>query len=150
MEKIEIYTDGSCLGNPGNGGWGVVLIQPSLGLRKELSGSESHTTNNRMELMAAIQGLEALKAPCVVELTSDSKYLVNAMEKGWAKRWEKNGWRLSPNGKEAKNPDLWDRLLFVCSLHYVKFLWVHGHTGHIENERCDYLATTAAKEILKG
>jgi ribonuclease HI len=143
LKKVVMYTDGGCIGNPGPGGYGVVLL--SDGHRKELSGGFRLTTNNRMELMAAIVGLEALKKPCEVTLYSDSKYLVDAMELGWAKRWQANGWRRNKNEK-AVNPDLWQRLLDVCKKHDVKFRWIKGHSGNPENERCDYLANTTAMQ----
>ncbi len=140
-DTIEIYTDGACKGNPGPGGYGVVLI---FGDReKELSGGFRKTTNNRMELLACIEGLRSLKRPCSVVLTSDSKYVVNAMVKGWAKRWRSNGWKLSPS-KLAKNPDLWSDLLDLCEKHTVRFKWVKGHSAHPENERCDTLAVAAS------
>lgn len=141
-EPIEIYTDGACRGNPGPGGYGVVLI--SGGRKKELSGGFLKTTNNRMELLACIVGLKSLKRPCHVVLTSDSKYVVNAIEKGWAKKWQSKGWMLSPS-KPAKNPDLWVQLLELCQEHSVKFMWVKGHNNHPENERCDALAVAAAE-----
>jgi ribonuclease HI len=140
-DLIEIYTDGACKGNPGPGGYGVILISGKR--KKELSGGFRKTTNNRMELLACIIGLEALKKPCKVTLTSDSKYVVNAIEKGWAKKWKSKGWMLSPS-KPAKNPDLWMRLLDLNEKHSVKFEWVKGHNEHPENERCDELAVQAA------
>jgi len=140
-DTIEIYTDGACKGNPGPGGYGVVLIFG--GQEKELSGGFRKTTNNRMELLACIEGLRSLKRPCSVVLTSDSKYVVNAMVKGWAKRWRSNGWTLSPS-KPAKNPDLWSDLLDLCEKHTVRFEWVKGHSAHPENERCDELAVAAS------
>jgi ribonuclease HI len=139
-ESVKIYTDGACKGNPGPGGYGVVLLSGAR--RKELSGGFRKTTNNRMELLACIEGLRSLKRPCDVELTSDSSYVVNAVEKGWAKRWRSNGWKLSPS-KPAKNSDLWKQLLDLCAEHTVKFHWVKGHAGHPENERCDVLAVEA-------
>ena len=138
---IEIYTDGACKGNPGPGGYGVVLI--AGGRKKELSGGFRKTTNNRMELLACIEGLRFLTRPCSVVLTSDSKYVVNAIVKGWAKRWRSNGWKLSPS-KPAKNPDLWSDLLELCETHSVSFKWVKGHSEHPENERCDVLAVAAS------
>ncbi len=142
QKPVTIYTDGACIGNPGPGGYGVVLLYYHH--RQELSGGYQLTTNNRMEMMAAIAGLEALKEPCQVTLYSDSQYLVDAMTKGWAKRWQANGWRR--NAKElAKNPDLWERLLKLCQEHEVIFVWVRGHAGNTENENCDRLAVTAAK-----
>ena len=141
-ESVEIYTDGACKGNPGPGGYGVVLL--SGGRRKELSGGFRKTTNNRMELLACIEGLRSLKRPCTVVLTSDSSYVVNAIEKGWAKRWRSKSWMLSP-GKPAKNSDLWKQLLELCAEHTVKFHWVKGHAGHPENECCDVLAVAATQ-----
>jgi ribonuclease HI len=142
MKQVRLYTDGGCIHNPGPGGYGVVLLYDSH--RKELSGGYRKTTNNRMELFAAIAGLEALKEPCSVTLCSDSQYLVHAMQKGWARRWQQNGWRRS-NKEKAINPDLWERLLELCAIHKVQFEWVRGHAGHSENERCDLLATSAAR-----
>lgn len=140
LKQVTIYTDGGCDPNPGPGGYGVVLF---FGLhRKELSGGFRLTTNNRMEIYAAIQGLDALKEPCQVTLYSDSEYLVNAMMEGWAKRWEERGWMR--NSKEAAlNPDLWERLLALCEKHQVTFVWLKGHVGTVENERCDRLAMQA-------
>jgi ribonuclease HI len=142
MKHVTLYTDGGCLHNPGPGGYGVILLYDSH--RKELSGGFRRTTNNRMEIFAAIAGLEALKEPCSVTLVSDSQYLVYAIQKGWARRWQANGWRRS-NKEKAINPDLWERLLKLCAVHDVRFQWVRGHAGHRENERCDELATAAAK-----
>ena len=143
MKQVTLYTDGACKNNPGPGGYGVVLLFDSH--RKELSAGYRKTTNNRMEILAAVAGLEALKEPCQVRLYSDSQYLVNAMEKGWASRWQANGWKR--NSKErAINPDLWEKLLELCKIHRVEFIWVRGHAGHIENERCDTLATSAILE----
>ncbi|VGO14410.1 Ribonuclease HI [Pontiella desulfatans] len=140
-DVVQIYTDGACKGNPGAGGYGVVLI---AGARKrELSGGFRKTTNNRMELLACIEGLRSLKRPCNVVLTSDSKYVVNAMQQGWAKKWRSRGWMLSPS-KSAKNPDLWAQLLDLCEKHKVEFTWVKGHSNHPENERCDELAVAAS------
>ena len=139
---IEIYTDGACKGNPGPGGYGVVLIFGDR--KKELSGGFLKTTNNRMELMGCIEGLRSLKRPSAVVLTSDSKYVVNAMVKGWAKKWRSKGWKLSPS-KAAKNPDLWAVLLELCETHTVDFKWVKGHNDHPENERCDELAVVASQ-----
>ncbi|MGD0307701.1 MAG: ribonuclease HI [Acidobacteriota bacterium] len=141
-KQVTIYTDGACLGNPGPGGYGVVLLHE--GHRKELSAGFRRTTNNRMEIMAAIAGLEALKRKCRVTLYSDSQYVVNAIEQGWAVRWRANGWRR--NKKEmALNPDLWTRLLACAERHRVEFSWVRGHAGNPENERCDRLAMAAAQ-----
>ena len=140
-DSVEIYTDGACKGNPGPGGYGVILISGER--KKELSGGFRKTTNNRMELLACIVGLEALKKPCNITLTSDSKYVVNAIEKGWAKKWRSKGWMLTPS-KPAKNSDLWMQLLDLCEKHSVRFEWVKGHNEHPENERCDELAVEAA------
>ena len=141
QKTITIHTDGACLGNPGPGGYGAVLEYE--GTRRELSGGFRLTTNNRMELLAAIKALEALKEPCQVTLYSDSQYVVDAVEKGWARRWQANDWKR--NKKEAAiNPDLWERLLQLTEKHAVTFRWVRGHAGNVENERCDRLAVEAA------
>lgn len=141
MKKITIYSDGACSGNPGPGGYGVILKFNDT--EKELSGGFRNTTNNRMEIMGAIAGLEVLKEPCDVTIVTDSQYLVNAIEKGWAAKWKANGWMR--NSKErALNADLWERLLKLTKFHTVKFNWVRGHNGHPENERCDMLAVAAA------
>jgi len=144
MKQVTLYTDGACKNNPGPGGYGAVLIFDSH--RKELSAGYRKTTNNRMEILAAIAGLEALKEPCRVHLYSDSQYLVNAIEQGWAIRWQANGWKRNSKEK-AINPDLWERLLNLCKIHKVDFIWVRGHAGHIENERCDVLATSAILDL---
>ena len=137
MKKVYIYTDGACSGNPGAGGWGAIL---KFGAHeKELSGYDPVTTNNRMELTAVIKALEALKEPCEVELTTDSKYVCDGVEKGWARSWRARGWKKS-DGKPALNPELWGRLLELLEIHHVRFNWVRGHAGHPENERCDRLA----------
>ena len=143
LKTVEIYTDGACLGNPGPGGYGVVLLCGDL--RKELSGGYRLTTNNRMEMMAAIVGLRSLKYPCAVTLYTDSQYVVNAMTKGWAKKWQANGWKRNKTDN-AVNPDLWEQMLALCKEHDVTFRWVRGHAGNVENERCDRLAVTAAKQ----
>ncbi len=144
--KVILYTDGGCMNNPGPGGYGVVLLYADK--RKELSGGFRLTTNNRMELTACIQGLLALKFPCPVIVFSDSQYLINGMTKGWALRWKKKGWMRTPD-QMAENADLWAQLLELCSIHRVEFVWVKGHAGTPENERCDQLAKAAAmnKEI---
>ena len=141
MKKIELYTDGACRGNPGRGGWGAILVY--AGREKELSGGEPMTTNNRMELMAAIAGMEALKEPCEIRLTSDSKYLEDAINKGWLESWKKRGWKKADKSA-VLNVELWQRIDALLSVHKVEFVWVHGHTGHTYNERCDVLATTFA------
>lgn len=137
LKKVEIFTDGACSGNPGPGGYGTILRYN--GVEKELSGGARETTNNRMELTAAIAGLEALKERCDVTLYSDSKYLVDAINCGWAVRWRENGWMRTKKEK-AQNPDLWERLLDLLEYHQVQLVWVKGHAGHPENERCDRLA----------
>ena len=137
MKEVELYTDGACRGNPGKGGYGAILVYGKY--EKEISGGERETTNNRMELMAAIAGLEALKEPCRVKLYSDSKYLVDAYNQGWVYSWQKSGWRRGRD--ELKNPDLWERLFLLTKKHEVEFIWVKGHNGHDYNERCDALAT---------
>jgi ribonuclease HI len=145
--KVVIYTDGACIDNPGRGGYGVVMLCGNH--REEISAGYRLTTNNRMEIMAAIAGLRALKTNYKVTLYSDSRYLVEGMMKGWAKRWRSNGWKRNAKEK-ALNVDLWAELLVLCSTHQVEFVWVRGHAGHIENERCDQLAVKAAqgKELL--
>ena len=141
-EEIIIYTDGACTGNPGPGGYGTVILNSSN--RIELSGGYRMTTNNRMELTAIIQGLASLKTPSRVRLYSDSKYVVDAITKGWAKKWRARGW-IKYDGAPAKNPDLWARLLDLLEFHDVHLIWVKGHAGTIENERCDQLAVAAAR-----
>lgn len=141
--KVIIYTDGACKSNPGPGGFSAVLLYDNH--RKEISGGYRLTTNNRMEMMAAIYALEALKKNCDVMLYSDSQYLVNAMNKGWAVRWQKNNWKRNKSDK-AENIDLWKRILLLCEKHTVKFIWVKGHAGNPENERCDKLSSSKAKE----
>lgn len=147
MKKyVEIFTDGACSGNPGPGGWGVVLRFGSI--EKELSGGEKDTTNNRMELTAAIMGLSALKESCKVRLVTDSKYVADGITKGWAASWRKNGWKKADK-KPALNPDLWERLLDLISEHDVTIDWVKGHAGHPENERCDRLAVEYYKKLVE-
>ncbi len=137
MKAVAIFTDGACSGNPGKGGWGAVLRYQ--GTEKELCGGAAQTTNNRMELTAVIEALGALKEPCEVTLTTDSKYVVDAVEKGWVYGWQRNGWRKADK-KPALNVDLWEQLLPLLKKHEVNFVWVKGHAGHPENERCDKLA----------
>ena len=144
MPKVEIYTDGSCLRNPGPGGWGAILKYGTL--EKELSGGERDTTNNRMELTAAIEALRALKVPCDVTLTTDSRYLCDGMTKGWAASWKAKGWKRA-DGSPALNPELWDTLLRLCATHRVTFVWVRGHAGHPFNERCDAMAQAEARRL---
>ena len=147
MKNVELYTDGACRGNPGRGGWGAILVYGDK--EKELSGGEPMTTNNRMELMAAIEGLAALRVPCEVTLTSDSKYLVDAINKGWLESWKKNGWRKADKSA-VLNVELWKKIDMLLAVHDVSFVWVHGHTGHPYNERCDALATAFADSFEEG
>jgi len=142
LKKVDIYTDGACSGNPGPGGWGSILCYN--GVEKEISGGEPHTTNNRMELMAVISALELLKEPCEVTLFSDSQYVCNAIERGWAKKWRSQNWMRTKKDK-ALNPDLWARLLDLCDIHKVEVVWVKGHNNHPMNERCDRLAVAASQ-----
>ncbi len=144
MKSVDIFTDGACSGNPGPGGWGAVLR--FAGKEKELSGGEKNTTNNRMELTAVIKALEALKEPCEVRLVTDSKYVADGLSNGWARSWQKNGWRKADK-KPALNSDLWERLLTLTDIHGVTVEWVKGHAGHPENERCDRLAVKYYKNL---
>ena len=145
MKHVEIYTDGACKGNPGPGGWGSILVYK--GREKELSGGEKETTNNRMELCGAIAAFAALKEPCIVTLTSDSKYVIDGLKLGWAEGWRKNGWRKADK-KPALNPDLWEKLLDLVAGHDVEYVWVKGHAGHPYNERCDRLAVAEAERFI--
>ena len=145
MKNVEIYTDGACSGNPGPGGWGAVLIYN--GVEKQLSGSEIETTNNRMELSAVITALKALKEPCNVTLTTDSKYVCDAINKGWLTSWEKNSWKKADK-KPVLNIDLWQELLPLLDKHRVEFIWVKGHNGHKYNEICDKLAVAEYQKYL--
>ena len=145
MKTVEMFTDGACSGNPGPGGYGTILR--FKGREKELSGGEKDTTNNRMELTAVIKGFEALKEPCRVILTTDSKYVADALANGWAKSWQQNGWRKADR-KPALNPDLWEKLLELITPHDLTINWVKGHEGHPENERCDALAVKESKKFL--
>lgn len=145
MKKyVELFTDGACSGNPGPGGWGAILRYGDK--EKELCGGEKETTNNRMELTAAIMGLKALKEPCMVRLVTDSKYVADGVTKGWAESWRNNNWRKADK-KPALNQDLWSELLDLLSVHEVKIDWVKGHAGHPENERCDVLAVNFYKNF---
>lgn len=137
MKTVTIYTDGACSRNPGPGGWGAVLIYK--GTEKELSGGEEKTTNNRMELTAVISALQALKEPCCVELYSDSKYVIDALQKGWARSWQEKSW-IKSDKKPALNPDLWETLLSLTDKHEMSYHWVKGHADNEYNERCDRLA----------
>ncbi len=144
-KQVDIFTDGACSGNPGPGGWGAVLRFGEH--EKELSGGEAQTTNNRMELTAVISALDALKEPCKVRLFSDSKYIVDAVNLGWARKWRANGWKRGKN-EPALNPDLWGKLLALLETHEVEFIWVKGHAGHPENERCDRLAVKERDKFI--
>ncbi len=141
---VIIYTDGACSGNPGPGGYGAILLYGQH--KKELSGGEANTTNNRMELMGVITALKALKRPCSVQLYTDSQYVVNAIEKGWAKKWQANGWMRNKTEK-AMNPDLWQQLLELLSVHQVRFHWVKGHGDNPYNNRCDELAVAESRRF---
>lgn len=143
MKNVEIYTDGACSGNPGKGGWGAVLVYGNK--EKEISGADSDTTNNRMELTAVIEALKMLKEPCNVTLTTDSKYVCDAINKKWVYSWREKGWKKADR-KPALNVDLWEKLLELLEIHKVEFIWVRGHNGHPYNERCDRLAVN---EYLK-
>ena len=145
-KNVTIYTDGACSGNPGPGGWGAILSYN--GVEKELSGGEKQTTNNRMELTGVISALKALKEPCIVELYSDSKYVVDALEKGWAVSWQKKGW-VKSDKKPALNPDLWETLLNLCSVHELHCHWVKGHAENPYNNRCDALAVEQRDKFAK-
>ncbi len=144
-KTVTVYTDGACSGNPGPGGWGAILRYGPH--EKEISGGEAETTNNRMELTAAIRALEALTEPCRVELYTDSRYLTDALEKGWVYNWRKNGWR-KPDKKPALNVDLWERLLSLLETHEVRLHWVRGHADNEFNNRCDALAVAESRKFL--
>ena len=144
MKTVTLYTDGACSGNPGPGGWGCILEY--MGHEKELSGGEANTTNNRMELTAVIRGLQALKEPCIVELYSDSKYVIDALEKGWAQGWKKRNW-VKSDKKPALNADLWEILLELTDLHQMHYHWVKGHAENPKNNRCDEMAVSEWKKL---
>lgn len=145
MKQVTLYTDGACSGNPGPGGWGAILIYNEY--KKEMSGGERETTNNKMELTAAIEGLSALKEPCCVKLYSDSKYLIDGITKGWARSWRQKGWKKS-DGKPALNVDLWQKILELDDYHEIEYIWVKGHAGNPYNERCDRLAVEYYSSLL--
>ena len=145
MKQVQLYTDGACSGNPGPGGWGAILRYGKI--EKEFSGAEPATTNNRMELTGVIEGLKALKEPCAVTLYSDSKYVVDALSKGWAKGWRAKGW-IKSDKQPALNPDLWGQLLTLCETHEVTCVWVRGHADNAYNNRCDALAVRARESIV--
>ena len=144
MKHIQIFTDGACSGNPGPGGWGAILRYKAH--EKELSGGEAETTNNRMELMALIAALEQLKEPCEIDRCSDSQYVINGLQKGWAKGWRARGWKKADKSP-ALNSDLWARLLDLSEAHTIHYNWIKGHAGHPENERCDRLAVEQSKRF---
>ncbi len=146
MKQVRIYTDGACSGNPGPGGWAAILIYQ--GREKELSGGEENTTNNRMEMTAVISALQALKEPCAVELWSDSRYVIDALEKGWAAGWKKRGWKRA-NKEPALNPDLWEKLLSLTARHEMHYHWVKGHAENEYNNRCDAMAV-ARRDFYAG
>lgn len=147
MKEVTIYTDGACSGNPGPGGWGAVLMYGEH--RKEISGGDAHTTNNRMELTGPIEALELLKQPCKVRLYSDSAYLVNAFKQHWIANWQRNGWQTSQK-KPVENKELWQRLLELCRTHEIEFIKVKGHADNVENNRCDELARAAIAKYRRG
>ena len=144
MKQVTIYTDGACSGNPGPGGWGAILMYGAH--KRELSGGEADTTNNRMELTAVIRALSLLKEPCIVELWSDSKYVIDGLSKGWAKGWKAKGW-VKSDKKPALNPDLWDRLLTLTKTHTMHYHWVKGHADNPYNNRCDEMAVSESRKF---
>lgn len=145
MKEVTIYTDGACSGNPGAGGWGTILVYK--GKEREMSGGAAETTNNRMELTAVIEGLKALKEPCKVTVVTDSQYVANGINLGWAQSWKANGWR-KKDRKPALNPELWNELLTLIAKHEVTIEWVKGHDGHPENERCDKMAVAESQKFI--
>jgi len=147
MKKVTIYTDGACSGNPGPGGWGAILEYN--GIEKELSGGAAETTNNKMELTGVIEALSALREPCEAEIYTDSRYVVDGIEKGWARKWKENGWMRNRREK-ALNPELWDKLLTLLDTHKVTFIWVKGHASNEKNNRCDMLAVLKSKEYMNA
>ena len=147
MKTVTLYTDGACSGNPGPGGWGAILCYGEHEL--SLSGGEAHTTNNRMELTAVIEGLKKLKEPCIVELYSDSKYVIDALSKGWAWGWKKKGW-VKSDKKPALNPDLWDVLLALTQKHELHYHWVKGHADNAYNNRCDAMAVAEWQKLKEN
>lgn len=145
MKTVSLYTDGACSGNPGPGGWGAILIYKDK--EKVMSGGEKNTTNNKMELTAAIEGLSALKEKCLVKLYSDSKYLIDGMTLGWARSWREKNWKKS-DGKPALNTELWEKLLELDEFHEIQYIWVKGHAGNPYNERCDALAVAEYQAFI--
>lgn len=147
LPHVELYTDGACSGNPGPGGWAYILKHPASGKAREGHGAERETTNNRMELRAVIEGLSALKAPSRVELTSDSKYVLDGL-KEWLDQWKRRGWKTASK-QPVKNQDLWETLDELRKRHDIRFHWIKGHNEHPENERCDFLAVEAYRKIME-
>ena len=147
MKRVEIFTDGACLGNPGAGGWGAILRYDEI--EKEISGGEVNTTNNRMELTAVISALSALKEPCNITLYTDSRYVMDGIE-NWIANWKKNGWKTANKKTAVKNVELWQKLDQLCTQHEIRWVWVKGHAGHKENERCDELARTEAAKYKEN
>ncbi|MBP5699046.1 MAG: ribonuclease HI [Alphaproteobacteria bacterium] len=147
MKRVEIFTDGACLGNPGAGGWGAILRYNEI--EKEISGGEVNTTNNRMELTAVISALSALKEPCNITLYTDSRYVMDGIE-NWITNWKKNGWKTANKKTAVKNVELWQKLDQLCTQHEIRWVWVKGHAGHKENERCDELARTEAAKYKEN
>ena len=148
LSEIVLYTDGACAGNPGPGGWGAILVCREPAAEKELSGAEAHTTNNRMELTAVIEGLRLLQRRCRVKVVTDSQYVCDAFRRGWAERWQKNGWKTAEK-KAVKNDDLWRELIALINAHEVEWQWIRGHIGHPYNERADRLAVAARKAVAR-
>ena len=146
MKRVKIYTDGACSGNPGKGGWGAVLMYGDI--KKELSGGDPNTTNNRMEMTSVIAALEALKEPCQVELYTDSQYIANSVNLGWLESWQRMGWKRK--GGEVKNQDLWRKIVSLLETHEVSFIWVKGHADNEFNNRCDELAVMETRKIETG
>ncbi len=144
MKHVDVFTDGACSGNPGPGGYGIIMKYKDT--IKEFSGGAAQTTNNRMEMTAVIEALSKLKESCEVTVYSDSKYVIDAVTKGWAKSWQKNNW-VKSDKKKALNPELWEKLLGLLDKHRVEFVWVKGHAGHPENERCDELAVEQSQKF---
>lgn len=149
MQRVKLFTDGACSGNPGPGGWGVVLVCQDPEAVKESSGAQRQTTNNRMELTAVLEGLLLLKRPCAITIVTDSTYICDAFRKGWIDKWQKNGWRTSTK-KPVKNREIWEALLVAIAKHTVTWEWVKGHAGHPENERADDLAVAAREALVAG
>ena len=145
MRKVIIYCDGACSGNPGPGGWGAILLDVATGKNKEISSAEANTTNNRMELTAALEALKSLKQPCIVEIVTDSQYLIKGITQ-WIYNWQKNNWQTA-NKKPVKNKELWQELYSISKIHQITYTWIKGHSGHIENERADELAVNAYKKL---